>query len=167
MNLKNLESYIDAKNYNLDFETDGIGWTWGVSYVRLTVGQKSKFETLEHFFFSTIMSNKNITSSINGKLNWIDNTDLKEWAKNLNVRQIKPEELNLFIVSSLHDINENLKYWTAENCIDTSFLDASKEYDNCFLVNETISPRNYINTTDVYLTSDNNHYYCFEGHWES
>jgi hypothetical protein len=167
MNLERLEKYIDTNNFNLGFETDGVGMTWGVSYIRFTVGDKSKFDSIEHFFFSTLKSDKNQTSGIYGQPTWTDRTNLKEWAKNLKIKEVKNEELTQFIIASIKDIEENLKYWIKENSIDSSVLNASKKYGKCLLVNETISPRHYINSTDTYLTDDETKYYCFEGHWES
>lgn len=167
MNLERLEKHIDKNNYNLDFETDGIGMTWGVSYVRLTIGLKSKFENMEHFFFSTLKSDKNMTSGVSSGPTWLERTDLKEWALNLKTTEIKKENILQFIEASKIEIQENLKYWTAENTIETSFLDTSKEYEDCLLIKETFSPRHYINTTDIYLAIDKDNYYCFEGHYES
>lgn len=167
MNLEILEKYVGSNNYHLDFLTDGIGMTWGVSYVRLTVGEKRKFDNIEHFFFSTIMSEKNMTSGIYGQPTWINKVDLKEWAKKLKVKEIDKEEITQFINLSLNEIKENEKYWPDENTIDISFLDVTKEYNKPLLINETIFPRHYINTTDIYLTSDYDYYYYFEGHWES
>jgi hypothetical protein len=167
MNLQKLEKYIDSNNYNLDFETDGIGMTWGVSYVRLVIGLKSKFENMEHFFLSTIKSDENMTSGVLGQPTWIERTDLKEWAINLKITKVKNEDIVQFIEASKTEIKENLKYWETENSIETSFLDPSKEYEECLLINETFSPRHYINTTDTYLAIDKHNYYCFIGHYES
>ena len=167
MNINILEKHIDNNNYNLDFETDGIGMTWGVSYVRLAIGQKSKFENIEHFFYSTLKSDKNMTSRIYGGPTWEQRTSIKEWASNLKITSIKDEALIQFIESSIKDINENLQYWSTENTINISSLDSSKKYEKCFLINETISPRHHINSTDTYLTNDESFYYYIEGHWES
>lgn len=167
MNLALLEKYINQNNCNLDFETDGIGMSWGVSYIRLTVGQKSKFESMEQFFYSTLKSDKNMTSGIYGELAWEERTDIHEWARNLKITDKTNEELIQFIKDSIKDINENLKYWSTTTTINTSFLDVSKKYEKIFLVNEIVSPRHGINTTDMYLTTDENYYYYIEGHWES
>lgn len=167
MNLELLEKYIDNNNYNLDFETDGIGMTWGVSYVRVAIGRKSKFDTIEHFFFSTLKSDKNTTSQILGQPIWSERTNLKEWALNLKINEIKKEEIIRFIETSKTELQENLKYWASENSIDISFLDIVKEYEECLLINETVSPRHFINTTDTYLAIDKHNYYYFEGHYES
>ncbi len=167
MNLEQLEKYIVDNNYSIDFETDGIGYTWGVSYVRLTIGLKSKFENIEHFFFSTLNSDQNMTSGIAAGSTWLEKTDLKEWASNLNIAEIKKENIIQFIEAEKKEIQENLKYWAEENTIETSFLDSSKEYEECLHIKETFSPRHYINTTDIYLAMDKHNYYYFEGHYES
>ncbi|MES2515649.1 MAG: hypothetical protein V4580_15950 [Bacteroidota bacterium] len=167
MNIDILKTHIHNNNYNLDFETDGIGMTWGVSYVRLAIGQKSKFENIEHFFYSTLKSNKNMTSGIYGSPTWEQRTTIKEWASKLKITDIKKEDLTQFIESSIKGINENLQHWSTENTINMRCLDSSKKYENCFLINETISPRHYINSTDTYLTNDESYYYYIEGHWES
>ncbi|MFD2943207.1 hypothetical protein [Flavobacterium notoginsengisoli] len=167
MNIEQLVKYISQNNYNLDFETDGIGMTWGVSYVRLTIGLKSKFENIEHFFFSTLNSDQNMTSGPLGGPIWSERTDLKEWANNLKISEVKKEVIVQFIEASKTEIQENLKYWIVENTLEAIFLDTSKEYEECLLINETLSPRHYINTTDIYLATDKYNYYLFEGHYES
>jgi hypothetical protein len=167
MKIERLKEYINKNNFNLDFETDGIGMTWGVSYVRLTIGIKRKFENIEHFFFSTLKSKKNQTSGIYEQLTWAEKTDLSNWSENLKIKEVKIEELIKFIDSSINDIKENEKYWIIENTIDTSFFDSNKKYETILLINETVYPRHHINTTDMYLTIDNYYYYYFEGHWES
>ncbi|WP_136666925.1 hypothetical protein [Flavobacterium sp. H122] len=93
MRIERLKYYINKNNFNLDFETNGIGMTWGVSYVRLTIGAKSKFENIEHFFFSTLKSEVNQTSGIYGQPTWAEKTDLNKWAENLKVKEIKNEDL--------------------------------------------------------------------------
>lgn len=167
MNIERVKNDINQNNFNLDFETDGIGMTWGVSYVRLTIGIKSKFENIEHFFFSTLKSEKNQTSGIVGQPTWAEKTDLIQWSENLKIEEIKKEELIQFIDGSIKGILEHEKYWLKENSIDLGLLDISKAYGECFLIHETFSPRHFINSTDIYLTSDESNYYCFEGHWES
>jgi len=64
MDFKILEKIIDDNNQNVNFETDGINMTWLVSYIRFTVAEKTKFENIEHFFVSTLKSDKNMTSII-------------------------------------------------------------------------------------------------------
>jgi hypothetical protein len=162
-----IEEYIDNDYWNFDFEHDGIGMTWGVSYIRLVVGEKSKFDNIEHFFFSSIKSDKNMTSGIFGGLAWEERTNIKKWTKNLIVPEILNEDLIKFIESSVIGINENLKYWANENSIDISLLDSSKKFEKCLLIKETFSPRHYINTTNTYLTYDRDNYFYIEGHWES
>src|SRR3954471_7100750 len=125
MNIEMLEEYIDKNKYCLEFETDGVGFTWGISYIRLTVGQKSKFDNIEHFFFSALKSEKNITSGIFGGPSWEARTNIKEWAKGLQVVDVSIQDLLDFINNSIKEITENLKDWENENSIEMAFLNSS------------------------------------------
>lgn len=100
MNKEVLKEYAKKNYFNLDFETNGIGMTWGVSYIRMTVGLKSKFENLEHFFFSTLKLEKNQTSNIYGQPTWADRTELQDWVENLKIKEVKHDELIHFITGS-------------------------------------------------------------------
>ena len=50
MNRALLIKSISEKDYNLNFVSDAISRTWGISYVRLVVGRKTSFKHFEHFF---------------------------------------------------------------------------------------------------------------------
>ena len=167
MRTKLLVDFIKKESYNLDFELDGVGMTWGVSYIRFVIGNKMKFESLEHFFYSTLRSEGNMTSVVQGGETWEKRTDLRRWAIGLKVEPVLSENLVDLIRDSVREIADNLKHWTTENTVDVSQLILPDNFDSCWIIKETLYPRHYINTTETYLAVTNEKYYCIEGHWES
>ena len=158
---------INKNNYNLDFDVDGVGMTWGVSYVRFVIGDKLKFESIEHFFFSTLKSKGNITSMLGGGKTWTQRADLTRWANGLTIESIDDSTVVNFIDSSIREINEHVTNWTEETTINTSTLNLPKTFDQCWFLRETVDTRHYINSTQIYLVVSADKYLYIEGHWES
>ncbi|MCE2996845.1 MAG: hypothetical protein ACK5RG_21815 [Cyclobacteriaceae bacterium] len=158
---------INKNNYNLDFEVDEVGMTWGVSYVRFVIGDKLKFESIEHFFFSTLKSKGNITSMLGGGKTWTERADLTRWANGLTIESIDDLTVIKFIDSSIREINEHATNWTEETTVNTSTLNLPKTFDQCWFLRETVDTRHYINTTQIYLAVSADKYLYIEGHWES
>ena len=167
MKKERLLDIIKSGLYNTDFEVDGVGMTWGVSYVRFVIGQKSNYNDVEHFFYSTIKSNRNMTSMVQGGQSWDKRVDIEKWALGLTFESIPNLSFISFIESSIKEINANLHDWTEENTIDISKLTFPNQFDNCLILRETTYPRHIINSTQTYLGETPNKYYCVEGHWES
>ena len=67
---------------------------------------------------------------------------------------IKRDDVTQFIESAKKEINDNMYLWINENSIDISLLDAFKKYENNFNIKETKSPKHYINTSEIYITQD-------------
>ena len=167
MNIEILEKCIENGNYLLDFEEDGIGMTWGVSYFRFVIGDKSKFRNIEQFFLSTLKSKNNWTSGIYGQPKWIESVDLINWTRNLKQQNVGKIELNAFVKYSVENYQENLKYWEKENTINISKFKENTNFKKVLKITETIFPRHIINSTEIYLTESDEKYYLYEGNDQS
>ena len=167
MDAERLNHYIDSHHYTLDFKADGTGMMWGVSHVRLAIGSRNTFENIEHFFFSTLHSDESMTLAMPDGASWLERTDLKQWALNLTITEVKKEALIRFIEKSSAAIQQHRASWESENSIDMALLDTLKAYEECVLIKENFSPRHHINTTETYLALDQDNYYYFEAHYES
>lgn len=162
-----LLEYAENSQYDLSFEFDKIGMTWGVSYVRFTYGTRGTFENIEHFFFSCLKSDKNQSSLMAGGPRWEERVDMKKWILGLDITPINPDSLIHFIKSSLLEIEKESVHWKDTNTIDPFDFEVPIRFDDCWILKETDFPRHYINCTEIYLANSMNGFYCIEGHWES
>jgi len=149
------------------FETDGIGLTWGISYARFVTGERAKFQSIEHFFYCAVKSPQNMSSSIAGGLSWEERVDMEAWITGLTVKSATPESMLSQMKNALVEIANHLHHWTQENTLETSTIVVPKDFRHCYLVHETVQPRCYINTTQVYLGERDSLFYMLEEHWES
>ena len=158
---------INKNDYKLDFDVDGVGMTWGISYVRFVIGDKLKFASIEHFFFSTLKSKANITSMLGGGKTWEERADLTRWANGLTIDSIDDSTVVNFIDSSIREVSEHARNWTEETTINTTTLNLPKTFDQCWFLRETVDTRHYINSTQIYLAVSADKYLYIEEHCES
>lgn len=157
---------VETGHYNTDFTVNGYCFTWGVSHVKFVIGDRKKYPTIEYFFYS-IIKEGNLTSGIGDGTTWADRVDLREWFGGLTIKEIKDFQLTNFIIDCIAEIEQYLKYSEEDNTIKTSEIIVPEHIQQCWLVNETTSPRNHINTTDIYLGVTEHEFYYAESHWES
>lgn len=158
---------INRNEYKLDFDVDGVGMTWGISYIRFVIGDKLKFNNLEHFLFSTIKSANNKTSRLAGGKTWEERADLTRWTNGLTIEAIQGSTVIDFIDSSIKEIGYHATDWDEENTINTLTLKLPTMFEQCWLLKETLDTRHYINSTEMYLAISVDKYVYVEGHWES
>jgi hypothetical protein len=167
MKIKDLVNSIVADTVNLNFEFDSIGFTWGLSYMRIVIGDKNTFKTVENFFFNTFRSDKNITSGIQGSPAWSERVNLIGWANGLIIEEIDCSEVKSTVDYFLEEIQKYQDYWIEENTINPLIMYFPEDLNQCWRIKETIDSRHYINTTESFLSTTPSKFTLVEMHYES
>jgi len=162
-----INSIIKTEAYNTNFEFDKVGMTWGISYIRFTIGLKKNFNCLEQFFISAFKTENNLSSMMEGGKTWEERANFANWANGLKIEEIDTNQIKEFTKESIKDLDEFKNDWDINQRIDTSTLKLPKLIKKGWLIKETVDVRHFINTTVFYLANCGDTYLLIEGHWES
>jgi hypothetical protein len=167
MDKSKLIDYIRNKKFNMNFKFDELGFTWGVSHIRLVGGDKLEFDSLEHFYFSSLHSEKCMESGIGIEEAWVNRTDLKEWANGLQIKDHSKENFYHGIKEALIEIDQYKEDWNDQQNFDRNNIHIPDNLIQCFLIEEPVEPRHIINTTCSFIAEFEESYFLHETNEQS
>ena len=146
---------------------DQIAMTWGVSHYRYARGSKQVYSCREAFFKEVILSPEGLFSSLNGLISWIEKTDFDKYIDGLSLKNVPDAPIGDWLTSSLSEAINHIKDWQDTFPIKISEKDFPTSHQKLLEIEESESPRFYINTYIGYLSDHDNGYFFFESQMES
>ncbi|CAM1367669.1 hypothetical protein TPENAI_60264 [Tenacibaculum litopenaei] len=167
MNKTELKNIIVTKKTNGKFTCDEIGMTWQVSYVRFVVGEKVDFDSLEHFYWSILNSENNVSSGYVGELEWIDRVNISEWISHLKIESVEKHLLDEEVKSTLKEIDREEDNREEFERINKANLKIPEGVAECWMIEESKESRHPVGATWSIIAEYMDDFFYIERHWES
>lgn len=161
---KLLKLFLEKKE-SLQPSFDFIIDTWQVSYVRFAGGKKATYSSIEEFYHSLILSNKNQSSSHYTQAEWIDRVNWQVWCEGLTISKSSEDELKEEIKYSLEEIEKEFEENNNQEKIPE--IPFPINTISSWSIKETKNQRHAVGLTWAILSETSTDYFYIERHWES
>lgn len=167
MKIEILKNEFKKGYENLEMEYDKVLMTWGVSHYRFVKGQKVIFSSMEQFFKEVMLSPEGLEGSVGDEIPWNQRTNFTNFINGLTIMNSDELILSNWLRIALKEGKEYEKDWQDVNKKGFDGLELPNKHENVLKIEETESPRFYINTYTGFVSENNLEYFFFEDQSES